>query len=137
MILTRTKKIWARVWLCVVLLLITCAHYLFYRFSSDPLNTYRVSGGLTFGCIMWTGVMWVAMWLRHTWARYMMITVMCLAIGGFSLLAILVRGASIDPLLHLMKQVVFGILFYIAALIPLTTSAMLRQYLGPKTAGER
>ncbi len=137
MILTKTKKMWARIWLCVVLFLITAAHYFFYRFSSDPMNTNHVSIGVTCAGIIWTSVLWVAMWRRYMWARYLMITVMCLAIGGFSLLAIVVRGASIEPLPHLMKQVVLGILFYIAALVPLTISAMLRQYLGPKTAGER
>ena len=128
---------WARIWLCVVLLLITGAHYFFYRFSSDPLNTNHISIGITCACLIWTTVLWVAMWLRYTWARYLMITVMCLAIGGFALLAIMVRSASIDPLPHLMKQVLFGIILYVVALIPLTISAMLRQYLGPKTAGER
>jgi hypothetical protein len=137
MILTTTKKMWARAWLCVILLLITGAHYFFYRFSSDPLNSYPVSQGLTFGCLLWTSVLWGAMWLRYGWARYLMITMICLAIAGFSLLAMLVRGDSVDPLQHLMKLAIFGILFYIAALVPLNTSSFLRHYMGPKTAGER
>src|SRR5947209_4332869 len=129
MIPTRTKKRWARVWLCLNLLLITGAHYFFYRFSSDPLNSYRVSGGITAGCIIWTSVLWVAMWLRHIWARYLMITVICLAAAGFSLIAMMLRGDSIDPLSHLMKLAAFGILLYLVALVPLTASALLRQYL--------
>jgi len=137
MISTRTKKIWGRSWLGITLILITGAHYFFYRFSSDPLNTYRVCGGITCGCLLWTSVLWVAMWLRHMWARYLMITVICLAIATFCMLAMLVTRDSIDPLSHLMKQVAFGVLFYVAALIPLTWSSLLRQYLGPKTAGER
>jgi hypothetical protein len=137
MISTKTKKIWGRFWLGITLLLMTGAHYFFYRFSSDPLNTYRISGGVTCGCVVWTSVLWVAMWLRHMWARYLTITVICIAIASFCLLAMLVRQDSIDPLLHQMKLVAFGVLFYVAALIPLTWASMLRQYLGPKTAGER
>jgi hypothetical protein len=77
------------------------------------------------------------MWLRHMWARYMMIAVLCIAIASFCLLAMLVREDSIDPLSHQMKLVAIGVLFYAAALIPLTWASMLRQYLGPRTAGER
>ena len=78
------RKIRARIWLCVILLLLTGAHYYFYRFSIDRLNTYPITQGLTFGCVLWTTVIWGAMWLRHAWARYVMIALICLGIIAYS-----------------------------------------------------
>jgi hypothetical protein len=77
------------------------------------------------------------MWLRYGWSRYVMITMICFAMVGFSGIALLVRGESIDPLASLMKLVVLGVFFYAVALIPLSVSSSLRVYLGPRTAGDR
>ena len=123
--------------MCIVFLLVTGAHYFFYKFSSDRLNNYPISQGLTFGCVLWTTVLFVAMWLRYGWSRYVMITMICFGIGGFSLLAMLVRSESVDPLPRLTKLVVCGAALYALALIPLSASSALRHFLGPKTAGER
>ena len=131
------RKIWARIWLAVTLLLITGAHYFFYKFSFDRLNNYEISKGLFVGCVLWTTVLMGAMWLRFTWARYVMITMICLGMVGFGVLAMLVRSASVNPLPELMKLVVFGIGLYAVALVPLSASSTLRHFLGPKTAGER
>lgn len=131
------RKIRARIWLGVTLLLITGAHYFFYKFSIDRLNTYPISQGLTFGCVLWTTVLFGAMWLRYTWSRYVMITMICFGMIGFGVLAMLVRSESVDPLPGLMKLAVYGIGLYAIALVPLSASSSLRHFLGPKTAGER
>ena len=123
--------------MCVVLLLVTGAHYFFYKFSTDQLNNYPISKGLTFGCVLWTTVLFGAMWLRYSWSRYAMITMICLSVVGFSVLAMLVRSESVDPLPRLMKLVVYGAGLYAVALVPLSASSSLRHFLGPKTAGER
>jgi hypothetical protein len=131
------RKIWARIWLGVTLLLITGAHYFFFKFSTDRLNSYPISQGLTFGCVLWTTVLFGAMWLRYTWSRYVMITMICFGMIGFGVLAMLVRNDSVNPLPELMKLAVYGIGLYAIALVPLSASSTLRHFLGPKTAGER
>jgi hypothetical protein len=133
----RRRKIRARIWLCAIFLVVTGAHYFFSRFSFDRLNSYPISRGLSFGCVLWTTVLLGAMWLRYAWARYVMITMICLAIIGFGLVAMLVRGESVNPLPELMRPVIYGLLLYAVALIPLGASSSLRHYLGPRTAGER
>ena len=131
------RKIRARIWLCVVLLLLTGAHYYFYRFSIDRLNTYPVAQGLTFSCVLWTTVVLGAMWLRHGWARYLLIALICLGIVSFSWIMLLLRGESLNPLPELTRVVVYGLLLYTAALVPLGASRALRAYVAPRTAGDR
>jgi len=131
------RKIRARIWLCVILLLITGAHYYFYRFSIDRMNTYPIAQGITFGCVLWTTVVWGAMWLRYNWARYLMVAVVTLAIISYSWIALLVRGESMNPLPELTRLVVYGLMLYAVALIPLGASRALRSYLAPRTAGDR
>lgn len=121
----------------VILLLVTGAHYFFYKFSTDRLNNYPISQGLTFGCVLWTTVLFGAMWLRYGWSRYVMITMISVSMAGFSLLAMMVRSESVDPLSQLMRLVVYGVGLYAVALVPLSASSSLRHFLGPKTAGER
>ena len=131
------RKIRARIWLCVIFLLLTGAHYYFYRFSVDRLNTYPIAQGLTFGCVLWTTVIWGAMWLRHTWARYVMVTLICLGIVAYSWIALLVRGESMNSLPELTRLVVYGLMLYTTTLVPLGASRALRSYLAPRTAGDR
>jgi len=131
------RKIRARIWLCVILLLLTGAHYYFIRFSIDRLNTYPITQGLTFGCVLWTTVIWGAMWLRYPWARYVMIALLCLGIISFSWIALLLRSESINSLPELTRLVVYGLMLYTVALIPLGASRALRSYSAPRTAGDR
>jgi len=121
----------------VTFLLLTAAHVLFYRFSFNSLNTYPVAQGMTAGSVLWTTVLLVAMWLRYAWSRYVMVATICAAIVGFSIVALLVRSESVDALPQLMRFVIGGLLLYALALIPLSASASLRHYLGPRTAGDR
>jgi len=92
---------------------------------------------LTFGCVLWTTVILGAMWLRHGWARYLMIALLCLGIVCFSWITMLLRGESINPLPELTRLAVYGLLLYTAALVPLSASRALRAYVAPRTAGER
>jgi hypothetical protein len=131
------KKIRARIWLFIILLLLSGAHYFFYRFSINRLNTSSITPGLTFGCVLWTTVIWGAMWLRNGWARYVMIALICLGIFSYGWIAMVVREESIDPLPELTRMVVYGLMLYTAALVPLSASRTLRAYLAPRTAGER
>jgi len=134
--LTSKRKFKARIWVCLVFIILTGAHYCFYRFSSDPRNTIALSRGLTFGCVLWTSVLLIAVWLRHGWARYFLIVLLCLAIFAFGLTALVLVKDTIEPLSEAVRMVVMGLALYAIALVPLGISRSLARYVGPRTAGE-
>ncbi|HEY3901583.1 MAG TPA: hypothetical protein VGM54_23430 [Chthoniobacter sp.] len=130
---SRKRKRWAKIWILVVFFLLTVAHFFFYRFSTDSLNTYKVSEGMTFGCALWSTVLLVAMWMRLGWARYVLGALICVSIFGFGALVLVLRSESIASMPTAMWTAAAGILFYIAALVPLGTAHTLRDFLSPRT----
>jgi hypothetical protein len=129
-------KLQARIWILIVFVLLTVAHYCFYRFSVEPQNTFAITRGATFGCVLWSTVLLAAMWLRHAWARYLLIALICLAISGFGLTALVLGKTVLEPASFAMRMVVGGTVFYAVALVVLWASRSLIRYLGPRTAGE-
>jgi hypothetical protein len=127
------RKLWARIWIIMIFLLLVGAHWFVYRLSTDSLNTYRVSLGLTFGCALWSIVLLAAMWLRHAWARYVLGALICAAIIGFGALILLLRSESVAPMPAATRDAVGGILLYMAALVPLGASHALRDFLSPRS----
>jgi hypothetical protein len=131
---TPNYKLQARIWLFVVFLLLTAAHVCFYYFSVDPRNPYPLTRGGTFGCVLWSTVLVVAIWLRRGWARYLLVALICAAIGGFGVTMLLTGKEVIEP--ASMRMVASGLALYAIALMPLWMSRALTYYLGPRTAGE-
>ena len=123
--------------MAVSFLLLLGGQYFFYRFSTDSLNTYKISLGMTFGSALWTAVLVGAMWMRNDWARYVLIVLTCLAIVGFGGVMLMLKKDSIIELPTATRAVVSGLLLYTLALVPLGASHSLRNYLGPRTAGGR
>jgi hypothetical protein len=135
---TTKMKIRARVWLFVIFLLLNGAHYFFYRFSIDESNVVPITQGLTFACVLWTTFLLGGMLFRQSWTRYVLVTMMCLALIFYCWAALYMASQSINPLPdHLTKSVIIGLALYMVALIPLGASRSLRGYLAPRTAGER
>jgi hypothetical protein len=130
---TRKRKIWAKSWIIVTFFLLTAAHVFLYRFSTDIMNTYKVSQGMTFGVALWSTVLLGAMWMRYGWARYALGALICVSIVGFAGLILMLRSESIAPMPTATRAAVGGILFYMAALVPLGASHTLRDFLGPRT----
>jgi len=131
---SRKRKLWAKIWIAVTFLLLMAAEYFFLRFCRDSMNTYlAISWGMTFGCTLWTTVLLGAMWMRYGWARYVLVTLICLAIIGFGAIILVMRSESVAPLTTATRAVVIGMFFYAMALIPLGASHALRHFLGPRT----
>jgi len=126
-----------RIWVCVVFLILTGAHYLLYKYSNSPVNSFPITRGLTAGCVIWTTVLLGGMWMRYSWARYALITIICLTIIGFGILAMIDASATPGPLPHHVRIGVEGLLVYAFALFPLSKSEALHLLLSPRTAGER
>ena len=131
------RKLWARIWIILSFLLLLGGQYFFYRFSTDSVNSYAVSRGMTFGCALWTVVLVGAMWMRYGWARYILGALSCLAIVGFVAVALMLKSDLLIPMPSAMRAVTIGVAFYVVGLIPLGASQDLRNYLGPRTAGGR
>jgi hypothetical protein len=133
----KRHKLRARLWLCFIFCALTGAHYFFYRFSIHPLNPYAVTRGLTFGLVVWTAVLLVAMWLRHGWARYVASSVMVLAIFGFGFAVMMLNRQSANPIPDATQEVLGGLVLYVIALVPMAGSQSLRLFLAPRTASGR
>ncbi len=131
----RKRRLWARINIVVVLVLTMAAQYFFYKFSTDKMNVYPISLGITAGCAIWTTVLLVCMWLRFGWARYILIVMLCLAILFFAGILLLLKSESILPVPTATKAGLLGLVLYVIALIPLSVSQELREFLGPKSAG--
>jgi hypothetical protein len=121
--------------LCFTFVVLTGAHYLFYRFSVSILNPYPVTRGLTFGLTLWTTALLLAMWLRRSWARYVIIALLVISILVYGLTALMMTSQSVDSLSEPVHAALGGILLYMIALIPLGISRSLRHFLAPRTAG--
>ena len=133
---TRVRKLKARLWLTLIFLILSGAHYCFYRYSIDPLNSVAVMRGVTFGCVLWTSVLLGVVWFRQAWARYLLIALVCLAIIGFGVSALVLGNESSQPLPNLMHLVIGGLILYAVALVPLGISRSLQRYVAPREAGD-
>jgi hypothetical protein len=131
----KSHKLKARLWLCFIFCAITGAHYLFYRFSMNHLNPYPLTKGLTFGLILWTAALTLAMWLRLGWARYVTAALLVSGILAYGLTVLMMRSQSLEPLPEATHAALGGLVLYAVALIPLGKSRSLRRFLAPKTAG--
>ncbi len=135
---SRAQRILAgRIWVGLVFLILTAAHYFLYRSSNDPANSFPVTRGLTVACIIWTTVLLGAMWMRYSWARYTLITIICLTIIVFGILAMIEASNTPGPMPRHVRIDLLGLLIYGVALFPLSKSDALHLLLSPRTAGER
>jgi hypothetical protein len=137
MLQSKQRKLRARLWLCVILCVLTGAHYFFYRFSANQDNPYPLTRGLTFGLVLWTSALLLAMWLRLGWARYVIIALLAAGIAGYGLSVLMMTSQSVDPLPEPVHAALEGMLLYALALVPLGISPSLRYFLAPRTAGGR
>jgi hypothetical protein len=112
-------------------------NFFLYRFSTDSLNTYGSTLGITIGSALWATVLLGAMWFRNGWARYVLGTLVCLAILWYSGVILVLRGETVVPMPNATRAVVEGLLCYAVALIPLGASHALRDFLGPRSGGRR
>lgn len=84
------RKRVARFYLAGVLLLIITADALLLRFAFSNWNPWRMLIGLLFGQLMASMLLIVGMWRRQGWSRYVLIAVLWIMIGIFSLVALVI-----------------------------------------------
>jgi len=91
---SRRKRI-ARLYLCVIVLLVAAADVLFVRFAFSEANPFRTLIGLLFGQILASVLLVFGVWQRLAWARYVLMVLLAVMTGIFGMVA-LVLGSRPD-----------------------------------------
>jgi hypothetical protein len=131
----RQVKIRARLWLLFIFLVLAGGHFLFFRFSWDPMNPYPLTRGLTIASTIWSTVLASAMMMRRGWARYVLAAWLVFAMTGFGLATLMVNKQLVQMLTRPTQEVIAGLCLYGLALTPRGISRSVRRYLAPRTAG--
>jgi hypothetical protein len=125
------------IWIIFILGAVAGGEYYFYRFSFDPENTFQLSRGVTFASAIWSAVLIIGLIIHRSWARYMMIIGLILAIVTFGLITMYMNQESVAFLSRPTKAAIKGMALFGVALIPLGFSRSLRRHCLPLTAGGR
>ena len=133
-------KLRARLWICVLFLLLSGADYLLLRFIYDPDNPMQSMTGmaplvsaLAVLAALGSKVLLVCLWCRLSWARYALGTLLALSIAGFSMTMIVIVGSNFPRPAGLVKKPVVAIALQALALVPLARSRSIRRQMHPMT----
>jgi hypothetical protein len=135
--MTKLQRIRPYLWLFFIICTLGGGHYLFYKFSFEPLNAMPMTRGLTFGSALWSAVLVLAMLLHKGWARYVLIVWLVFAMALFGLATLLTNTNSLMTVRGPTLDAMSGLALFALALAPLGASRSLRRYLAPRTAGGR
>lgn len=126
-------KLRARLWVCVIFLLLCAADYALLRFSYDPFNPVPLITGLAILNALGTKLMLIGIWRRMAWARYALGTMLLLSISGFSIILFVMIGGDVPRPKGLTRKPMAGIALQALALIPLAKSRSIRRQMHPMT----
>ena len=133
-------KLRARIWICVLFLLLSGADYLLMRFIYDPGNPMVSMTGmapllnaLAVLAALGSKVLLIGIWRRLPWARYALATLLALSIAGFSLMLIVILGTNLPRPKGLVKKPVLALGLQALALVPLARSRSIRRQMHPMT----
>ena len=136
-------KLRARVWICVLFLLLSGADYLLLRFTftendrDNPmlsmtgmaplLSALAVLGALGSKLLL------VCLWRRLSWARYALGTLLALSIAGFAMALIFIASSNLPRSPGLLKKPLVAMALQSMALVPLARSRSIRRQMHPMT----
>jgi len=126
-------KVRARIWICVLFLLLSAADYVLLRFTYDPFNPIPLLSGLAVLSALCTKVMLIGIWRRMSWARYALATLLVVSILAFSIALVVMIGGGVPRPKGLTKKPLAGIGLQVLALIPLAKSRSIRRQMHPMT----
>lgn len=129
-------KLRARIWICVIFLVLCGADYLLLTFSFNRSISDRLQPlmGLAVLGAIFTKVLLIGMWRRMGWARYALGTVLFLSIMGFAVGMFVIFGEGTvvrEP--GVVKKLVAGMALQALALVPLARSRSIRRQMHPMT----
>ena len=122
---SRRKRI-ARLWLALIFLFLAAADVGLGYFAWDNVNPWPKLRGLVIAGALLGPVLIIALWNRNGWARYVLITLMTLVGGGFTL-GLLVLLNNPVPGDGKPKQIVSAAIgIYFVCIFPLVKSRKIR-----------
>ena len=133
-------KLRARIWICVLFLLLLGADYLLLRFTYDPGNPMVSMTGmapllnaLAVLAALGSKLLLICLWRRLPWARYALGTLLSLSIAGFSMMLIVIVGTNLPRPQGLLKKPIVAMALQALALVPLARSRSIRRQMHPMT----
>lgn len=129
-------KLRARIWICIIFLLLCGSDYLLLKFSYDPFISYRLPmlTGLAVLQAIFTKVLLIGMWRRLSWTRYVLGTLLGVSIMGFAIAMFVIVGGNAERSAGLLKKPLAGMALQALALVPLARSRSIRRQLHPMTS---
>ena len=130
----------ARIWICVLLLLLLGADYQMLRFIYDPGNPMismtamaPLLNALAVLAALGSKVLLICLWRRLTWARYALGTLLAVSIAGFSMMLIVIVGTNLPRPQGLLKKPIIAMALQALVLVPLARSRSIRRQMHPMT----
>ena len=133
-------KLRARLWICVLFLLLSAADYLLLRFTYDRDNPMLSMTGLAplISALAVLGalgskLLLICLWRRLAWARYALGMLLAVSIVGFSMTLFFITGTNLPRSQGLLKKPVVAMILQAVALVPLARSRSIRRQMHPMT----
>ena len=128
-------KLRARIWICVIFVVLCGADYLLLTFSHNPFISDRqpLLMGLAVLGALFSKVLLIGVWRRMAWARYVLVTLLGVSILGFALAMFAIASGNVARPAGLLKKPLVGMALQALALLPLGYSRSIRRQLHPMT----
>jgi len=120
------RKRVARCYLIVALLAMRGGDFLLFWYLSLPGYASAAHSGAIVGSLLWTTALFVGVWMRQSWARYVLITVNCVFIALFSYPLFVSWGQQQITLTLPHRLLLGGVLLYAGATTLLVCSKRVR-----------
>lgn len=120
------RKRVARVYLIVALLAMRGADVLLFLYLSLPGYSSALHIGAIVGSLLWTTALFVGVWMRHSWARYVLIAFNCVFIALFNYPLFVAWGMREFRFTPPVQFLLAGVLLYAGATTLLVCSKRIR-----------
>jgi len=126
-------KLRARIWICIMFLLLGGADYLLVRFSMNEFNPAPALLGVAVMGGLGTKLLLIGMWRRMSWTRYTLGLILVLSIMAFSGAMFYIIGGTMTRPDGMVRPGLAGIGLQALVLIPLAKSRSIRRQMHPLT----
>ena len=116
------RKLFARIWLAVIFLLLRGADVLLVWFAFHPFNPWPSLRGLAIGSALGSTALIIGLWRRSPWTRYILLSVIILTGLIFSLPYMILLNNPVAGDTQPKQAVLTGVITYFLCAVPLIRS---------------
>ena len=116
------RKIVARLWLLLIFLFLRGADVLLIWFAFHPFNPWPSLRGLSIGSAIGTTALFVGLWRRSSWTRYVLVSVIIITGIVFALPYLIFLDNPVAGDEEPKKAVLAGVVVYFLCAVPLIRS---------------